>query len=413
MFLEALVNGKHVAVFGASKTGKSSLIENKIGDFERLYIQCTESFSKSDFNDALLEAVYKRVKIEEEWIQSRKTLDTTKAGLNVNSAPIIASIMRNYEKRNGYLLRTTDKKEFDLTKIGDFVSLFEDQGYSRSSPKDEYLFLIIDDFHKASRVTQRWVADLAKVLYDNTRVVVICVGIWIEETILNALCPELTGRTEDITCNVWEDDDLLEVINEGCKRLKIRFPKGFSETVVKHSKGSVFLVQEACKEACRQVGVTESFEETTILSKSLNAKNIVNGTIRKHCNFTDIHSKLLAVEGDNTKILFVYYSLITRPANSIMIPLDMGKLQKRIIKQFKNLDFGNNFAHNACVRFAVHEYADRFKTIFRIFKDLDGNVAIALIEPSFSMWLKGKRPQIKADIEEKLAKFFEGKETLD
>jgi hypothetical protein len=366
LFIESLVNGKHVAVFGASKTGKSSLIENKIGHRERLYVQCTEGFTKNDFNDAILETVYKRVKIEEEWIKSRKTLDTTKNGLNVNSAPIIAGISRNYQKQNGHLIRKKDQKKFDLSKIGDFVSLFEDQGYSRSSSKEEYLFLIIDDFHKASRSTQRWIADLAKVLYDNTRVVFVCVGIWVEETILSALCPELTGRTEDINCNVWSDKDLLEVIHEGCKHLNITFPIGFPESVVEHSQGSVFIVQEACKEACRQLGLTHGQLELVEYSKSLNAKQIVNKMIERYCNFTDIHSKLLAVDDVNTSILFVYYSMITRPSNAILNPLNMNQLQNRIQRQFRSLTFDNNFAHNACVRFAVHEYAEKFKTIFRI-----------------------------------------------
>ncbi|MCR2833310.1 hypothetical protein [Parerythrobacter lacustris] len=352
-FIDALHARKHVSVFGASKTGKSSLIEKQVGINERLYVQCSENFTVEQFNDALLEAIYGRSDVEKLQESEVATTRTTEGGIRVNSTNILASFRQNFAKNDRTVFRITDKKIYDLDNLGDCRTLFQDISHSRDPIGDDDIFLIIDDFHKASRKTQRWLANVAKMLFDNTRVVFIFVGVWVEDKILTALCPELSGRVEDINCNIWSKDDLLQVVLNGCDRLNIRFPDGFAETVVRESNGSVYILQEACKEACKIAGIREKSADCEVITKDLNGTKIVKETALKHCNFTDVHGELLNVDRDNRSILFIYHAMISRNAKSSPL-IDMQGLQKRIETNFSDLNFDKNFSYNACVKFGAY-----------------------------------------------------------
>jgi hypothetical protein len=400
-FIEALEDGKHVAVFGASKTGKSSLIERQVGEQEKLYVQCSHQWKFKDFVEALLNAAYGRTEAEVISDDDNNRTVSPKTGITIESKFIEATLRKDFTQRGTNVVRKLDKSKYSLTNHGDIVRLFQDLGYAPSPSRQAMLYVVIDDFHRLDIATQEEVASVAKMLFDRANVVFICVGIWAEENKLSGLCSELMGRCVDVNCNIWPQESLVGVIEKGSEKLNVEFPAGFADTVAKTVYGSVFVVQEVCALACRQLGIKETLPDRLTVAKTINAELIVRQVTEKHCNFTDFHNKMLQLKGDDKEVLYVYAAMLSQPASAAPV-ITMNKLQEKIEGLFPETSFTRHFAHNACTRFTNLARERNFGKLFDFYRDQDGRYKLALVNPTIKFWLKGRRPQFVNDVRDHL-----------
>lgn len=400
-FVEALVNGKHVSLYGASKTGKSSLIEKHVGDAERLYIQCSKDWKYDDFIDSLLNVVYGRQEQSTEIV--KEIADTTNASGKIGGSAggFSTQLSRDFFKSERSVVRIIDQKKYNLLNLGDLIRLFDDIGFGKSTELKSNLFIVIDDFHRLSDDAQIKIANVAKMLFDNVNVVLICVGIWAEEHKLSSLCSELMGRCEEINCNVWGSEQLEEVAEQGSRMLNIEFPKGFSEATAKLSCGSVFIVQECCAEACRQLNVTYAKNKLTVLSDTVNAHLIIKKVASRACNFTDFHNKLMYFCKQNLEVLYVYRIILNQYASSIM-NYEMEKLQSKIEAGHPTFRFDSYFAHNACLKLNQFLRSRNFVSILEVHRNRRGRQIITLIDRTFLLWLRGRKQELLDDIDRQI-----------
>jgi hypothetical protein len=404
-FLAAVEVGKHVSVYGSSKTGKSSLIQKYVGDSERLCVQCAANWSYNDFIDAVLHAAFGRV--ETETLTENETGNEIDIGVRVstNLKLLQGAIGNSFKRKNNRIVRTKDNHLYDLENPGDFVRLFSDLGYGQGPEREKLIYLIIDDFHRLTETVQEAIAGLAKMLFDNANVVVIVVGIWIEENKLSSLCAELMGRCVDINCNVWPNESLIDVVDNGCQMLRIEFPPGLAEYIVKHSYSSVFIVQEACREACKIANITSAQEEHYSIDKTINAAEIVNSVTARECNFTDLHNKLMRLEGNDSIALFAYAIMIDKSGKQ---SLDMDSLQAIVETKFDAYKFDRHFSENSSRRFNDIIRERNLGKIFDFYRDAkSGKYVLSLVDNTIRFWLKGRRKEFIRDIRERVEKQME------
>jgi hypothetical protein len=401
-FISALEVGKHVSVFGASKTGKSSLIEKNVGSAERLCVQCAFDWTYDDFIDAILHAAFGRV--ETESTTEKETQSDVDGGVKIQSqiSQLQIALGKSFKRRSTRIVRTKDNHTYNLENSGDFVRLFSDLGYGQGAERDKTLYLVIDDFHRLPDGIQEKIASLAKMLFDSSNVVLIVVGIWVEENKLSSLCAELMGRCVDINCNLWSNDNLLEVVNNGCQMLNVEFPQGLPESIVRYSYGNVFVVQESCKETCNVANIRESQENTTVIEKTINALEIVNIVTSRECNFTDMHNKLLRIEGSDIKVLFPYAIMLDKVGNQA---IDMDSLAALISTKFDKYKFDSHFAENSCRRFSELIRERNLGKVFDFSRDSrSGRYKIELVDKTLRFWLKGRRNQFIQEIRDRIDK---------
>jgi hypothetical protein len=399
-FVSAALDGKHISIHGASKTGKSSLIEKHLPDQQKLYVQCTNRMSYASFMDELLNAAFGRSQTEiinETEVGKGIVSDI---GISLNAGKIIARSERNFEKIERTVIRHIDNKEYKLENIGDAVRLFADLGYGRSQ-SDDRIFIVIDDFHRLPEDVQQDIAALSKMLFDNANVVFIVIGIWAEENKLSSLCTELMGRCVDINCNIWPKERLVEVIENGERYLNIRFPRGFGNLVAHGARGSVFIVQEVCAEACHLCGITGFQEQIFLIDQTINGSEILKSIIENNCSFTDMHNKLLSIDDQDLHCLFPYYIMVSE---SPLKRVSQSKMNSLIIDKFPNLEFPSHFSYNACLAFENLIRQKNIGKIFDFYKDSANIGYFELIDDTFFFWIKGRRAQFLNDIQEKIEK---------
>lgn len=402
-FFNSLVNGKHVSLYGASKTGKSSLIEKHIGDAEKLYIQCSPNWGYGEFIDALLNAAYGRIEQTTEVTEELRTVKELGIGSKKGIAGWPIRLEQGFSKDHRRVVRKVDSRVYNLTNPGDFVRFFEDLGFGRSKDYADNLHVVIDDFHKLTDEAQTAVSNLAKMVFDNSNVVFICVGIWAEEQKLSSLCPELLGRCEEINCNVWSINNLELVVENGGAMLNISFPDGFGAAVAKEACGSVFIVQEACAEACRQVGIDQASTTPVKIEATINAINLVKKVANRTCNFTDFHNRIMHFcKHRNLEVMYVYKIIINQLASDRGI-YTMNRLQSKIESEYPKFQFEPSFALQACLKLNSFLKQINMTSIIELHKNAQGRFTLSLIDRTFILWLRGRKSALLDEIEERIA----------
>ena len=218
----------HIAIRGASKSGKSWLRQRVLAD--PIVVQCRFSYTTSQiYRDALA-----RLDIK---IQIEKTTTNATIGRIVASGEagfkLIAKVQGSGEVTQEHHKAVTEKiigkDEDDLEFISSLI-------------KASRRVLVIEDFHYLSNDQQRKFAFDLKTLWDYNTFVVI-VGVWISENMLITLNPDLSDRIEELSVT-WQQEELRQVLMKGCKNLGLRPTEAVADELAKISYESVGLLQK-------------------------------------------------------------------------------------------------------------------------------------------------------------------------
>ncbi|MBN3899431.1 MAG: ATP-binding protein [Nostoc sp. NOS(2021)] len=127
--------------------------------------------------------------------------------------------------------------------------------------------LIIDDFHYLDRDFQgNIIRALKPLIFEGLPVILIAIphrrydAVKVER--------EITGRLESIPIPTWNDEELLEIPNEGFPLLNVHLSKSIGLRLASEAYGSPHLMQEFCRE------LTSFHKVETTLSKRLEIDNI-------------------------------------------------------------------------------------------------------------------------------------------
>jgi hypothetical protein len=140
-------------------------------------------------------------------------------------------------------------------------------------------YIVLEDFHYLPTEAQKDFAVALKAFHEASRICFIIVGVWLEENRLVVFNGDLTGRLIAIDADRWTEAELRRVIESGEKLLNVDFDRVFEGELIKESYGSVYIVQEACRQACIRADVHHTQATTKMVGGGLVTREIVKEVV--------------------------------------------------------------------------------------------------------------------------------------
>ncbi|UVN43319.1 hypothetical protein [Pseudomonas mosselii] len=218
----------HIAIRGASKSGKSWLRQRVLKD--PIIVQCRFQYTTLDIYRDALARLDIRLEVEQSSANKLggKITASGEAGFKL-IAKVQGAGEVNYVHENSEKTKAVGKDTSDLEFI---AALIRESGRT----------LVIEDFHYLPEAEQRKFAFDLKTLWDY-RTFVVVVGVWISSNMLITLNPDLSDRMEELSVT-WSTAELCQVLNKGCNALNLRMKIEVSSLLAEISYGSVGLLQK-------------------------------------------------------------------------------------------------------------------------------------------------------------------------
>lgn len=270
LLIDNLAREKHLIIYGSSKQGKTSLRKFCLKDTDYIIVQCASKWTLEEILSNILKRAGFLVAQSE-----RKTI----TGRNKIIASIKASIFGVGSEVGGEKEVTNSSEvtsaelELDPSDVNDVIAALDRIKFNR--------YIVLEDFHYLPIDTQKDFAVALKAFHEGSRNCFIIIGVWLEENRLVVYNGDLTGRVVAINADQWTDAELREVVEKGEELLNLHFAEGFKATLIHESRGSVFVVQEASRQACLTNGVTHTLAEPRELGSNLDASAIVKGIVNQ------------------------------------------------------------------------------------------------------------------------------------
>jgi hypothetical protein len=266
--VENLTRQKHLVVYGSSKQGKTCLRKHCLNDSDYIVVQCSNKWTIEDVLSNILKRAGFRVDLSE-----KKTV----SGKNKILASISASVFGIGSKIEGEKEHstTTEKEtkelELDPSDVNDVIAALNSIAFDR--------YVVLEDFHYLPLETQHDFAVALKAFHEVSKYCFIIIGVWLEENRLIVYNGDLTGRVVAISADTWNANELRAVVNKGAALLNIQFDSLFVEMLIRESYNNVYIVQEACRQACIQSGVNATQPELRIIGTGMDARAIVRDVV--------------------------------------------------------------------------------------------------------------------------------------
>ena len=237
LLVNSLTRDKHLVIYGSSKQGKTSLRKHCLQEQDYIVIHCSNKWTLADVHTAIL----KRAGFEITQSSTR-----TATGKNKIVAALKASLFGVGAEASGEKEQTTSDAvtkhplELDPEDVNDIISALND--FKK--------YIVLEDFHYLPIETQKDFAVALKAFHEQSTLCFMIVGVWLDESRLTVYNGDLTGRLIGINADKWSQAELREVIEVGENLLNIRFSDSFKNAVLASCLDSVYIVQEACYQAC-------------------------------------------------------------------------------------------------------------------------------------------------------------------
>lgn len=249
--VDALTQGKHIVVHGSSKQGKTSLRKNTLQSSDYIHVTCSNKWTLSDVHNAILKAAGYKV----EGATSRTASGALKVTATLETslrALIVGAKGSGGAEAEGGLSKTSSSQplELDPADVNDIIQALK----TAKSPG----FIVLEDYHYLPEETQKDFAVALKAFHEGSDYSFVVIGVWLDENRLTQYNGDLLGRVVSINADKWGSAELREVISNGGRLLNVEFPDSFVEQLIAGAFESVWIVQEVCKLACEDAGVTET-----------------------------------------------------------------------------------------------------------------------------------------------------------
>lgn len=241
----------HLALRGASKSGKSWLRQNLITN--PLVIQCRLGKTVDDiYREAL-----GQLGLKLEVTSSVSTGYTGSAEAESEAGHSLLGKVR--AKISGSISGETgtnyEPLRFNISDL-DFVA---------TAIRESNRRLVIEDFHYLSTEERRRFAFDLKTLWD-LQVYVVVIGVWSDNNLLLNLNSELIDRVREVAIT-WSNDDLARVLIKGSRALNLDISNDASSKLLRISYNNVGILQRLTLDALDHIGIEEGLEtKRTVLS---------------------------------------------------------------------------------------------------------------------------------------------------
>lgn len=256
---------QHLIIFGASKQGKSWLVEKYCPSFLR--IGCHTSFNLHSILKHIMEQLglfignIQKTSIEE-------TTESSELGSKVSGG--LFGVLKggiSEKQQDGEKSTSAETLSYNSIDIEDLTSVIK-----AIKDRIENNFIVIENFHYLKQEIQySFAMTLREFLYYDIRFIII--GIWKDNTKLTTMVPDLAGRIIPLDIGDWEKDELIKVTEKGSNALNIKFSSEIIDYLTSKCGRNIGIFKLVLKQFCMFNGVYETQEEIKTLDNLELAKN--------------------------------------------------------------------------------------------------------------------------------------------
>ncbi|WP_334004350.1 hypothetical protein [Burkholderia gladioli] len=267
--VENLTRDKHLVVFGSSKQGKTSLRKHCLNDSDYIVVHCSNKWTLDDLHSAILKSA---------GFELTQSSTKTETGKSKIFATFKAAVLGVGIETGGEQAKESSKAvtsaplELDPSDVNDVIKALN--GFNK--------YIVLEDFHYLPVETQRDFAVALKAFHEQSKLCFMVVGVWLEEGRLTVYNGDLTGRMFGINADKWTQDELRQVITDGEALLNIQFTDNFKTALLQGCLDSVYIVQEACYQACRESKVNETIHGAPLeIGAKLDVAQIIKDVVNQ------------------------------------------------------------------------------------------------------------------------------------
>lgn len=255
-FVEGLKTDKQIVVYGASKQGKTSLVEKHLPYKANITVSITPKTQLTDIYSSVLRQA--GVRIASDSSESNERESSVGFGAKFKAfIPVFGGGEAKTEaefKAGNKAGVTYQEIAFNLELPQDVSELLKKVGNNKS--------VILENFHYLDEERQRHFAfDLRTFQELGLRFVIL--GVWREKNRLAQFNGDLLDRVLEVPVEPWKEEDFFRVAAEGGKHLKVEFADYILKKSSAISFSSIGVFQEIIKETCIASGIVESQPVTT------------------------------------------------------------------------------------------------------------------------------------------------------
>lgn len=212
----AVQSARHVAVFGTSGVGKSTLIRNSFDVSQLLQVRCRGGQPLPDLYRSILSEAGARVRTETRLTKKRRLTATLKL--------LSGDTERGTE-------RTETDVTIDLGNIADVLRLLR--------VHDQRKIVVLNDFHVLPRGVQRGVLGDLQYVFEETPVRVFMVGVWTAPAYLSDLDETVSSFVTDVGVPGWSNSELELFLKQVESLFNIRFSDEIRDMAIRTAAGSI------------------------------------------------------------------------------------------------------------------------------------------------------------------------------
>lgn len=248
------VPGKQIVLYGYSGSGKTTIIRKILSSQNRRYI-ITHCERTTTFEDIILSAfdnLDRYVLQETSTTRTHKVSVKTAASFKAIQAELEAGKEKSDVETYGRLL----PPQLTSQKLAQF---FGEAG----------IVWVIEDFHKVQEKEKTRIADVLKIFVDKANDYpdskVVCIGACETAREVTQHDSNLKHRVDEIYVNMLSDEELRELITNGCKLLNIVMKEELVEKIVFYSARLGSSAHQMCLDICMGQGIRETQKKTVFL----------------------------------------------------------------------------------------------------------------------------------------------------
>ncbi|MED1876953.1 ATP-binding protein, partial [Brevibacillus borstelensis] len=240
---------QHIVVYGASRQGKTWLVEKYCPNFVR--VGCDAKFTREELFKAILHEL--DVKVGNIQVGSKSGLSGEG---KLEGKASINTVIAKKEVIAGAKLALAEEDSEQLT-YANITLTNQTEVISAIKERIGDSFIVIENFHYLDPAVQKLFAiSLREFLYAGIRVIV--VGVWKDTTKLVSLASDLTNRIEPVDIGDWKVEELGEIVTEGDKALNTQTDQAIIDKFIFNSGRNVGIFKSLLKNFCKVNGIYET-----------------------------------------------------------------------------------------------------------------------------------------------------------
>jgi hypothetical protein len=249
---------QHIIVYGASRQGKSWMVERYCTSFIR--VGCDAKYDRSMLFKAILDelkVIVGETKTSNEYKCGNKIKASGEGNIEIPFVAKAKAAGTGEISDEGSKSKEVTYLNVDLNNQSEVIKAIKKVLGNR--------FIVIENFHYLNIETQKaFAGSLREFLYHKIRVII--VGVWKETTKLSSYASDLTNRCEYIDIGNWNSNELKEIVKKGDKALKIHTDEKVVDLFINNSGYNVGIFKSLLKNFYKECKIFETQSQQRNLS---------------------------------------------------------------------------------------------------------------------------------------------------